>query len=293
MYCFIKILLIISVILSVLMGDVYANEKLPIFVSIVPQKYFVQQIGKELVDVQTMVQPGASPAIYEPKPKQMTDLSKAKIYFAIGVPFEKAWLQKIAVTNPKMNVIHTDHGIKKLAMAAHHHDGEEGDHNDHGGLDPHIWLSPQLVKVQAHTIMAALVKIDPTHQSVYQANFKDFSTRIDRLDADIKKIFAGKKKLQFMVFHPSWGYFAQAYGLTQVPIEIEGKEPKPAQLRGLIQHARKDGIKVIFVQPQFSTKSARLIAHEIGGQVVAADPLAKDWMANLRAVADKFKTALK
>jgi zinc transport system substrate-binding protein len=275
------------------MGDVYAGDKLPVFVSITPQKYFVQQIGKELVDVQIMVPPGASPATYEPKPRQMADLSKAKIYFAVGVPYEKAWLLKIAAANPKMNVVHTDHGIKKLAMTSHHHDGEKDDHHDHGGLDPHIWLSPQLVKVQAHTILAALIEIDPTHQSVYQTNFKEFTARIDQLDADLKKIFVGKKGLQFMVFHPSWGYFAKAYGLTQVPIEIEGKEPKPAQLGELIRHARKDGIKVVFVQPQFSTKSARLVAHEIGGQVVPADPLAEEWMANLRAVAAKFKTALK
>jgi zinc transport system substrate-binding protein len=275
------------------MGDVYAGDKLPVFVSITPQKYFVQQIGKELVDVQIMVPPGASPATYEPKPRQMADLSKAKIYFAVGVPYEKAWLSKFAAANPKMNVVHTDHGIKKLAMTSHRHDGKKVEHHDHGSLDPHIWLSPQLVKVQAQTILATLIKIDPKHQGVYQANFKEFTARIDQLDADLKKIFAAKTNLQFMVFHPSWGYFAKAYGLKQVPIEIEGKEPKPAQLGELIRHARKDGIKIIFVQPQFSAKSARLVAHEIGGQVVPADPLAEEWMANLRAVAAKFKTALK
>jgi zinc transport system substrate-binding protein len=113
------------------------------------------------------------------------------------------------------------------------------------------------------------------------------------MDADLKKTFAGKKGLQFMVFHPAWGYFADTYGLKQVPIEIEGKDPKPAQLKALIQHAREDGIKVIFVQPQFSSQSAELVAREIGGQVAFANPLAEDWMANLREVADKFESALK
>jgi zinc transport system substrate-binding protein len=299
-------------------GDVSAADKLPVFVSIVPQKYFVQQIGKDLVDAQVMVQPGANPATYEPKPKQMADLSKTKIYFAIGVPFENAWLSKIAATNPDMRVIHTDHGIEKLAMEAHHHhdDHEKGehhgeekhgnekgehhgkaehdkDHHEHTGLDPHIWLSPPLVKIQARTILAALQEADPAHRSVYEANFKAFAAQIDQLDADLKKTFAGKKGLQFMVFHPAWGYFAHAYGLKQVPIEIEGKDPKPAQLKELIQHARKNDIKIVFVQPQFSTKSAELIAREIGGQVAFADPLAEDWMANLRQVADKFQAALK
>jgi zinc transport system substrate-binding protein len=297
-------------------GNVSAADKLPVFVSIVPQKYFVQQIGKDLVDAQVMVQPGASPATYEPKPKQMADLSKTKIYFAIGVPYEKAWLSKIAAANPNMRVIHTDHGIEKLAMEAHHHHDDQAeehheadsnhekeehheeaehdkDHHEHTGLDPHIWLSPPLVKIQAQTILAALQEVDPAHRSVYEANFKEFTAQIDKLDGDLKKTFEGKEGLQFMVFHPPWGYFAHAYGLKQVPIEIEGKDPKPAQLKELIQHARERGIKVVFVQPQFSTKSAELVAQEIGGQVAFVDPLAEDWMANLREVADKFQAALK
>jgi zinc transport system substrate-binding protein len=308
----------ISIILGVLyvfIGNCFAGDKLPVFVSIVPQKYFVQQIGKELVDVQAMVQPGASPATYEPKPKQMADLSKTKVYFAIGVPFENTWLEKITAANPDMRVIHTDHGIEKLSMADHRHDahaeehrgvghdheksehhGEtehDKDHHEHAGLDPHIWLSPPLVKIQARTILAALQEIDPAHRSVYEDNFKAFTARIDQLDADLKKTFTGKKGLQFMVFHPAWGYFAHAYGLKQAPIEIEGKDPKPAQLRELIQHAREDKIKVVFVQPQFSVKSAELVAREIGGQVAFANPLAEDWMANLRQVSDKFQAALK
>jgi zinc transport system substrate-binding protein len=141
--------------------------------------------------------------------------------------------------------------------------------------------------------MAALQDADPAHRDDYAANFKAFIAQIDQLDADLKKTFAGRKDLQFMVFHPAWGYFAHAYGLKQVPIEVEGKNPKPAQLQELIQHARGKGIKVVFVQPQFSTKSAELIAREIGGQVAFANPLAEDWMANLREVAGKFQKALK
>ena len=295
-----------------------AAEKVSVFVSIAPQKTFVQQIGKDLVDVGVMVQPGASPATYEPKPKQMVQLSKAKVYFAIGVPFENFWLEKIAAANPKMKIVHTDEGIEKLPMAAHHHDKEaghykegsehhpegeqghgkeehahEGDGHDHGGLDPHIWLSPPLVKKQADTILAALTEIDPDHRSAYEANHRQFVQEIDRLDADLKKTFEGKQGLRFMVFHPSWGYFARAYGLEQVPIEIEGKDPKPAQLKELIEQARESGIKVVFVQPQFSVKSAKIVAGEIGGRVAFADPLAEDWEANLRKVAEVFKEALK
>jgi zinc transport system substrate-binding protein len=318
------ILTIFFSILLTFFGDGYATDKLPVFVTIAPQKYLVQQIGKDLVDVQVMVEPGADPHTYEPKPQQMVAISKAKLYFAVGIEFEEANLGKITATNPNLKVIHTDNGIEKIAMADHHHhhDGhekehhEKGDHpeegkhehgkgehhgeaehdeehHEHTGLDPHIWLSPPLVKIQARTILAALQKADPAHRNAYEANFKVFTEQIDKLDADLKKTFAGKKGLRFMVFHPAWGYFAHAYGLKQVPIEIEGKDPKPAQLKELIQHAREDEVKVIFVQPQFSTKSAKLVAKEIGGQVVFVDPLAEDWMTNLRKVANKFQSALK
>ena len=324
---FTLLFLVISILFT-LLGTCFAADKLPVFVSIVPQKYFVQQIGKDLVDVQAMVLPGASPATYEPKPKQMADISKTKLYYAIGVPFENAWLDKIAAANPDMHVVHTDHGIEKIAMAVHHHHDEgehheqeehdhekdahhgeekhdhekdehqgeathDEDHHEHAGLDPHIWLSPPLVKNQARTILAALQEADPAHRNVYEANFKSFTAQIDQLDADLKKTFEGKEGLQFMVFHPAWGYFAHAYGLKQVPIEIEGKDPKSAQLKKLIQHARENGIKVVFVQPQFSSQSAEVVAREIGGQVAFANPLAEDWMANLREVADKFQRALK
>jgi zinc transport system substrate-binding protein len=278
----------------------HAMERMTVFVSIVPQKYFVQQIGKDLVDVHVMVQPGMSPATYEPKPKQMAVLSKTKVYFAIGVPFENVWLEKIAAANPKMKVVHTDHGIEKIPMAAHHHH-EEGKRHDeenheHGILDPHIWLSPPLVKILARTMLAAFKEIDPYRRTVYEANCHKFISRIDALDAQFKAIFAGKEGLQIMVFHPEWGYFSYAYGLNQAAIEIEGKEPKPARLKKLIEHAREKGIKVVFVQPQFSSKSAEiaeLVAKEIGGQVAFANPLAEDWMANLREVADKFKAAMR
>jgi len=305
MYCLIKPITVVFGILYVFLGTAFSADKLPVFVTIAPQKYFVHQIGKNLVDVQVMVEPGADPHTYEPKPQQMVAISKAKLYFAVGIEFEKAKLSKITATNPSIKVIHTDHGIKKLAMAAHQHhdDHEKGehheeaepdtDHHEHAGLDPHIWLSPPLAKIQARTILAALQDADPQHRSVYEANFKTFTAQIDQLDADLKHTFAGKTDLQFIVFHPAWGYFAHAYGLKQVPIEIEGKDPKPAQLKALIHHARENSIKVVFVQPQFSTQSAEVVAKAIGGQVAFADPLAEDWMANLREVADKFQTTLK
>ena len=276
-------------------GQADAAGKVAVFVSIPPQKYFLQQIGKQRVDVQVMVQPGASPATYEPKPRQMAAISRTHIYFAIGVPFEKTWLKKIAAANPDMHVVHTDAGIQKIPMAANHTESEQHrdkNHQDHHGqLDPHIWLSPGLVMTQARTILNALIEIDPDHGAVYEANTKVFVSKLAALDAVLKNTFAGKQGFQFMVFHPSWCYFARAYGLQQVPVEIEGKDPKPAQLQALIEHAKKKHINIIFVQPQFSSRNAELVAKEIGGQVIFADPLASNWSDNLRQVAQKLKAS--
>lgn len=261
----------------------YAGSVMPVYVSIVPQKYFVKKIGGALVNVSVMVQPGASPATYEPKPKQMVALSKTKIYFAIGVPFEKVWLKKIAAANPKMLVVHTEEGIEKKPMKAE---------NPQGIKDPHIWLSPPLVMIQARNILNALVAIDQANKSAYEAGYKQFIIEIENLDAELKGIFSGKRKgMEFIVFHPSWGYYAGEYGLKQIPVEIEGKNPKPADLQRLIKRAKKLGVKVIFVQPQFSAASASVIAQEIGGKIAFSDPLALNWPDNLRQVAAKFKAA--
>lgn len=299
------LLLICTVFISVWPHQVGASEKLAVFVSIVPQKYFVEKIGGDLVDISVMVKPGANPATYEPKPQQMIRLSRTKIYFAIGVPFEQVWLKEIAAANPGMRVVHTDAGIAKLAVGYHSHpEKKEGQHaqqiqphenaqRHHETLDPHIWLSPPLVKQQAIAIFEALVRSDPANRVIYERRYKDFAKELAEIHKALASIFDGKDSLEFIVFHPSWGYFAHTYGLKQVAIEVEGKAPKPAQLAKLIQHCREHHINLVFAQPQFSTKSAELVAREIGGQVIVADPLAGNWSENLRMVAKKFQAALK
>jgi len=280
-----------------------AREPIPVFVSILPQKYFVEKIGGNLVNVSVMVQPGANPHIYEPRPGQMAALSKSRIYFAIGVTFETVWLPKFAKLNPQMGIVYTDKGIDKMAMVAHHHDEFKATkhkdrlphaHRDdaHGGLDPHVWVSPPEVRIIARNILEALLETDPANHSTYESSHDAFLREIEKLDRDLQEVFKDKKGFKFMVYHPAWGYLARAYGLEQVPVEVEGKEPKPEQLKTLIEESRKQGIKVIFVQPQFSTKSAETLAKAIGGEVVFADNLREDWEKNLRGQAEKFKQAL-
>jgi zinc transport system substrate-binding protein len=284
-------------------AQLLSARPLKVFVSIVPQKYFVEKIGGDQVEISVMVQPGANPAVYEPKPKQMVALAETQIYFAIGVPFEARWLKKIAATNGAMKVVHTESGIEKMVVRSHHHQGDESRHTlgntanrqPHSMIrDPHIWLSPPLVMLQARNIFDGLVAVAGSHRASFEANYRKFITEIVELDLKLKEIFdSAGKRFEFMVFHPSWGYFARTYGLKQVPIELQGKEPKPAELQHLIQYGRERGIRVVFVQPQFSWKAAQTIAQSLGGQVALADPLAADWAENLRQVATKFRADLR
>ena len=297
--------MIVGLVGWAILSSAHAAEPLQVTVSIQPQKYFVERIGGERVAVTVMVEPGAEPHVYDPKPQQMASLAKSKIYFALGVPFEDVWLGKFASANPGMQIVHTEAGIQKLSMAAHEHHGDhpgaghqhgaQPDHDHHQEvLDPHIWLSPPLVMIQARNILTALVQVDPTQRTLYEQNYRKFVDELVTLDLDLLRLFgeAGNHR-EFMVFHPAWGYFAAAYELEQTPIEVEGKEPKAADLKRLIEHAREHQVKALFVQPQFSATSAKVIAEALGGRIVAADPMAPDWASNLREVAEKFKTAIK
>ncbi len=281
---------------TVFSSTVHGADRPVVFVSVVPQKFFVQSIAEDLVDVQVMVKPGANPATYEPRPSQMAKLAGTVLYFAIGVPFEKAWLEKISAINPEMSIVSTDRNIKKMAMTKYRHGTPTKNivsTHHHGILDPHIWLSPPLVKEQAKVMLAALHSILPDKRDILEKNFKRFVAELTEIDLELKKDFEDKQGLQFMVFHPSWGYFARDYGLKQIAVEMEGKSPKFAQLQELIHHARENDIHILFVQPQFSTKKAKIIAREIHGNVEVADPLAEDWFKNLREVSAKIKSAVK
>jgi len=278
-------------------GSGPTGDKLDVMVSIVPQRYFVARIGGDHVTVNVMVEPGASPATYEPKPEQMKALSGAVAYFSIGVPFENAWLDKIAAANEGMMMVDTIANVERMSMATHpHHAGEDEKEEEHDHAeappDPHVWLSPRLVKVQSQAIYEALVELNPVHEAAYRANLEAFVADIDALEADIRETLSGLESKKFMVFHPSWGYFARDFGLEQIPIEVGGQEPSAWELARLIEQARAENIRVIFAQPEFSTENAETIAQEIGGEVLLISPLAPDWLENMRMVAQTFADVL-
>jgi len=275
-----------------------AASPMQVTVSILPQAYFAKKIAKNLAKVSVMVPRGSSPATYEPRPSQMADLTRATLYFAIGVPFEAAWLHKFARMNPHMRIVHTDKGIQKRTLSTHLHQ-KTTDHPPSAssvlpGTDPHIWLSPHLVKKIARNMADGFTQADPEHRQQYENNLKSFEMELDRLDHRIRTMLNdGKRKRSvFLVFHPSWGYFADQYGLKQVPMEVEGKSPSAMEMVRLTRYAGEMGIERIFVQPQFSKKRVEAMARQMGASVVTADPLNEDWEKNLLHVARQFKQAL-
>jgi zinc transport system substrate-binding protein len=275
--------------------EIQIEKPLQVTVSIVPQKYFVERIGGDKVTVNTMIQPGIDPHTYEPKPEQLKTTAQSQAYFKIGVSLEDAWKDRLKSVNNRMLIVDTSQGIDKIPLTAehNHHDHEKEHREDKVTLDPHIWLSPKRVKVQAETIYKTLAQLDPDHQTIYQANLEKFSQELNALDREIQQNLAAVKNKKFLVFHPEWGYFAKDYGLEMIAIEVEGNEPSAAQLGELIKQAKKDNIKVIFAQPEFSQKSAETIAREIGGQVITISVFDGNWSENLRQVSLKMAAVLK
>ena len=293
------------------------EEPIVVAVSILPQAEFVEKVGGDKVKVIVMIPPGASPATHEPTPGQLRDVSEARMYAAVGsgLPFEEVWMDKIEAVNSEFLIVDCSEGVELREIAAHnHYDEQEGriveenagvdagereteedvehevesEAESHVGMDPHIWTSPVNAKVMVENIYAGLVEIDPENEAYYAENRDVYLEELDALDARIREKLEGKEGRSFMVFHPSWGYFAAEYGLTMIPIEIEGKEPSVQDLARLISDAKEQDVKVIFVQAQFSTRSSEAIAEEIGGEVVVVDPLAKDYVSNMDEVSDIF-----
>jgi zinc transport system substrate-binding protein len=291
----IKYLIIIGImILAVFLvgcqkGVTQNKDKLDVIVSILPQKAFVTAVGRDHINVNELIPPGGSPETYEPKPSDLANVEKADIYFRIGyIPFEKSHADKFAGLNPNMKIIDTSTNVELRYFGKHeeeHEDEESEEKHHHEGADPHIWLSPILVKKQIDTIAETFSEIDPDNSAEYMKNAEDFKKELDDLHNELELKFKELKTDKLMVFHPAWGYFTAEYGLVQIAIEQDGKEPTAEQLHHLIDEARKENIKVIFVQSQFNKGIAESIAEEIGAVVVSINPLSENYINNLKNVA--------
>lgn len=260
---------------------------LQIFVSILPEEFLVTEIGGDRVQVETLVQPGHNMHTYAPTPLQMARLAKAQIYFRIGVPFEAPLIAKLQRSVPDLKIVDLQEGIDLIQLEEY---GEE--HHEHGGeMDPHTWLDPNLALKQAQHIHATLVAHDPAGREEYDRNLARLTDDLRELDQTLRTIlqpFAGQT---IYVFHPAYGYFCRAYNLKQKAINVLGKETGARHLARLIEEAKRDGVRVIFVQPQFSEKTAETIARSIGGRVVSLDNLSRDYLANMKAMALQIAAA--
>jgi zinc transport system substrate-binding protein len=267
--------------------------RISVFTSILPQAYFVEKIGGKSVDVHVLVGPGQSPETYSPTPKQMAQLSESDLLFTVGVPFEHTLTKRIAKIVPTLHIVNTAADIPAERQLTFAEDsGMNSDSHLHGDIDPHTWLDPSLVKIQSQSIRDALMEIDPANKQKYASNYEAFSKELDSLSADISKILDAVRGRDMLVFHPAFGHFAKAFGLRQIAIEQEGKEPGASRIATLVDRARAENVSVIFVQKQFSTSSADAIAEAIGAKVVPLDPLAKDYATNMISMANTIAGAL-
>ena len=281
----------LGVIAALMSGAIYAAP-MNVVTSFSILGDVTKQIGGDRVAVQNLVGANQDTHAYHMTSGDIKKIRGAKLVLLNGLGLEAADVQR-AVKQSKVPFAEAAKGIQALkAEEGEHHHDHEGHHHDHGEFDPHIWLDPVLVKIQAKNIAAALSEKYPENKALFEANLAKFEAQLDELDGFIKSTLANVKNREFIVYHPSWGYFAKRYDLEQIAIEVDGKEPKPAELKELIEEAKEHGVKVIFVAPQFSKKAAQTVAKESGASVVEIDQLPLDWDAELRKTAQIFAKSL-
>ena len=275
-----SLLWIILVIMDI--ASVQAAEVVNVFVSILPQKYLVERIGGDRVQVQVMVRLGLNAETYEPLPRQMAALSDTDVYFRIGVPFESIWITKISAVNPQLRIIGC---CPELAPAGFQSGRQQLDETVRHAYDAHVWTNPRNAIYIADIILNSLADIDPGSREYYEKNHAALVQDLNDLDQFIKQRLAYLANPYLMVAHPSWSYFADAYGLTQIPLERHGTEIRPRELSGFVDIARKNKIHTVYVEKQFNSASAQLLARETGADIVELDPLAEDYINNMKKVA--------
>ncbi len=266
-----------------------------VFVSIEPLAWFVRRIGGPHLAVRALVRPGQDPHTYAPTPRQMVQLSQAKLLLGVGLPMQTRIAAKLASVAAPVRIVDLSEGIDTLPAASHLH-GHDRDHGprapDKTEMDPHIWMSPRIAKVLAQRICEQLIRLDPTGADAYRENLKSVETELADLDARLTRQLAPLAGKTFFVYHPAFGYFAEAYGLNQHAVETGGRSPGPRHIKRLVAEAKAEGVTIIFVQKQFSSQAAQSIARQIGGVVIALDPLAGDYITNMTHIADSLERAL-
>lgn len=258
-----------------------------VFVSLLPQQYFVQRIGGDRVNINVMVKPGQSPETFEPSTKLMSVYSKAAVYFTIGMPFEQVWIARVASLNKAISIKSTQPDAKNRLLAEHDHEGASQDN-----WDPHTWLSPVIAINQAQIIMHELSRLSPKDKDLFYNNYIKLEKELNVLNDELDKRFKAVDKENFITFHPAFSYFAHQYGLHQIAIEVEGKEPSAKQMARIVKRIKDKKVSYILVERQFNQLIPKTIAHSVNAQLLVLDPLAYDYINNMRDIADKINKAL-
>lgn len=275
-----------------------ANEAV-VTVTIEPQRYFAEKIAGDKFKINCVVPAGQSPETYDPTPQQMIQIGRSIAYLRIGpIGFEQAWMDKIRENNPKLQVFDTSEGMNLLTdtedddhaheHGTHDHDahaGEEAHHHHHGGVDPHIWSSIAGAKAVAWNTLNAFIELDPDNTEYFWQNYNKLVDEIDKTNTEIKQLLDPLTDRTFIIYHPALTYFANEFNLTQLCIEMDGKEPSPAQLKRLVETARANNARVVFIQQEFDQKNAELIAKETGCKLTVINPLAYDWTKEMIHIA--------
>ena len=300
----VKSVLFMAVLLCLLLNAAAENRRPVVFVSIGPQLESIQRIGGGAIDVHAMLPAGLSPEAYSPNVRLMSALARADAYVTIGVPFEKPLIKKIRASFPNLKIVDGRAGMsfRRMEGGHHHHheshddDDDDHDHDEHahhaGEDDPHVWLSIENMKCHALTVAKALAEVLPdTEHAAIDARTVEYLRELDALSADLKAKLARLHGKEAVVYHPAFGYFLDDHGIRQKAVELEGKEPGARYLGSVIREAKRDGIRVIFVQPQFNAKAAEVLSHEISGKVLPFDPLPADYSDGLRHLAEALLEA--
>ena len=273
--------------LSLLVAAPAAGAVVRVAVSVLPLATFAERVGGDRVSVQTLVGPGQNPHSFEPSARQIEELTRAELFWRAGMPFEEAWIARLRSQNRTFEVLDARAAIGSSPTTGAHgeHHLDDGHDRDGPRHDPHVWTSPALVRPMVLRLAEALAALDPAAAAAYRANAAAYVAELEALDAELRQTLAPLRERRFLVYHPAWGDFAATYGLEQIPIEREGKEPGARSLAELAILARQAGLRVVFVQPQSSSRSAEVLAREIGARLVTVDPLARNYAGALRTLA--------
>lgn len=276
------------------------SAKLDVCSSIGPTAFIVREIGGDKVTSSNLIPQDKDVHSYIPTPKDVDKMQQAKLFFAVGLPLEEQILKRILASS-KIPMINISEGVKRIALSEedkdfehHQHDGDAHQHSADEAqyLDVHIWMSPANNLIIAKNICKALQAADPANSAFYAANLNNFSEKLLALDEKLKQLLAPHKGKTFLVYHPAFGYFGKHYGLIQEAVETGGKSPSPKHLEKLINEAKKDNVKIIFVQPQFNEKYADIVAKAVGAKIVRIDPQLPDILENYSYIAAQLATAL-